>query len=201
MFHSSRNKSVDLDSELIDSSLYVMLCAICNHLCNLKIVKNTHGGELPLVIKVNLKLINNLQWVFFMFFEQFKCQQITQSVSYEQSIVLECSKRKNDISPSYIFSYFEGLALHESVRIWSFFGPYFPASGLNTVRYRESLRIQFECGKIRNRKTPNTDTLFMQCRQIYTRTLPIIFCIEFYYGKNYIIPLSQLAEAATRVVL
>ena len=187
MFHSSRNKSVDLDSELIDSSLYVMLCAICNHLCNLKIVKNTHGGELLLVIKVTL------------FNGCFSC--FLNSFSYEQSIVLECSNRKNDISPSYIFSYFERLALHESVRIWSFFSPYFPASGLNTVRYIESLRIQFECGKIRNGKTPNTDTLFMQCRQIYTRTLPMIFCIEFYYGKNCIIPLSQLAEAATRVVL
>ena len=40
----------------------------------------------------------------------------------------------------------------------SFSDPYFPAFGLNTGRYSVSLRIQSECGKIRTRKTPNTDT-------------------------------------------
>ena len=39
----------------------------------------------------------------------------------------------------------------KSVRIRSFFGPYFPA-------YSVSLRIQSECGKTRTRKTPNTNT-------------------------------------------
>ena len=42
----------------------------------------------------------------------------------------------------------------KSVRIRSFSGPYFPASGLNTER------LQSECGKIQTRKTPNTDTLY-----------------------------------------
>ena len=46
----------------------------------------------------------------------------------------------------------------KSVRIWSFSGPYFPAFRLNTKRYRVSLCIQFKCGKIRTRKTQNTDT-------------------------------------------
>ena len=46
----------------------------------------------------------------------------------------------------------------KSVRIRSFSGPYFPAFGLNTERYGVSLRIQSECGKIRTKKTPNTDT-------------------------------------------
>ena len=46
----------------------------------------------------------------------------------------------------------------KSVRIRSFSSPYFPAFGLNTERYGVSLRIQSECGKIRTRKTPNTDT-------------------------------------------
>ena len=41
----------------------------------------------------------------------------------------------------------------KSVRIWSFPGPFFPAFGII---------IQNECGKIRTRKSPNTDT-FMQC--------------------------------------
>ena len=44
------------------------------------------------------------------------------------------------------------------VRIRSFLDPYFPAFGLKTERYGVSLRIQLECGKIRTRKTPNTDT-------------------------------------------
>ena len=46
----------------------------------------------------------------------------------------------------------------KSVHIRSFSGPYFPAFGLNTERYGVSLPIQSECGKIRTRKTPNTDT-------------------------------------------
>ena len=46
----------------------------------------------------------------------------------------------------------------KGVRIWSFFGPYFPAFGLKTERYCVFLHIQSECGKIRTRKTPNTDT-------------------------------------------
>ena len=44
----------------------------------------------------------------------------------------------------------------KKVRIRSFSGPYFSAFGLNTERYRVSLRIQSECEKIWNRKTPNT---------------------------------------------
>ena len=46
----------------------------------------------------------------------------------------------------------------ESLRIKSYSGPYFPAYEINTERYGVSLRIQSECGKIRTRKTPNTDT-------------------------------------------
>ena len=35
--------------------------------------------------------------------------------------------------------------------------PHFPAFGLNAERYRVSLRIQSECGKMRTRITPNMD--------------------------------------------
>ena len=45
----------------------------------------------------------------------------------------------------------------KSVRIRSYFGPYFPAFGLNTEKYGVSLHIQFECGKICTRITPTTD--------------------------------------------
>ena len=46
----------------------------------------------------------------------------------------------------------------KSVGIRSFPGPCFPVFGLNTERYSVSLHIQSECGKIRTRKTPNTET-------------------------------------------
>ena len=54
------------------------------------------------------------------------------------------------------------FTLHESVRVWSFSGPYFPAFGLNTEKYGVSLPIQFKCGKIRTRKL-RIRTLFTQC--------------------------------------
>ena len=39
-----------------------------------------------------------------------------------------------------------------------FFGPYFPAFGLNMEIYRVNIRIQSKYGKIRTKKSPNTDT-------------------------------------------
>ena len=47
----------------------------------------------------------------------------------------------------------------KSIRIRSFSGPYFSTFGLNTDIYPVNLCIQSELGKIRTRKTPNTDTL------------------------------------------
>ena len=46
----------------------------------------------------------------------------------------------------------------KSVRIRSYSGPYFPTFGINAERYRISLRIYSECGKMQTRITPNTDT-------------------------------------------
>ena len=46
----------------------------------------------------------------------------------------------------------------KSDRIRSFSSPYFLAFGQNTLRCGVSLHTQSECGKIRTRKTPNTDT-------------------------------------------
>ena len=48
----------------------------------------------------------------------------------------------------------------KNVRIRSFSGPYFPTLELNREKYSVSLRIQPECGKIRTRKTPNTDPFY-----------------------------------------
>ena len=38
------------------------------------------------------------------------------------------------------------------VKYGIFYGPYFPIFELNMEKYSVSLRIQFECGKIRTRK-------------------------------------------------
>ena len=46
----------------------------------------------------------------------------------------------------------------KSVCVRSDSGPQFSVFGLNTERY--VLRIQYECGKIRTRITPNTDTFY-----------------------------------------
>ena len=46
----------------------------------------------------------------------------------------------------------------KSVRTRSYSGPYFPAFQLNAEIHYVNLHIQSEGGKIRTRKTPNTDT-------------------------------------------
>ena len=54
----------------------------------------------------------------------------------------------------------------------SYSGPHFPAFELNTERYSVSLRIQSECGKMRTRITPNTDTFYsVTCFRAYKKEL------------------------------
>ena len=48
----------------------------------------------------------------------------------------------------------------KSVCIRSYSGPHFPAFGLNTKRYSVFLRIQSECGKMRAKIIPDTDTFY-----------------------------------------
>ena len=48
--------------------------------------------------------------------------------------------------------------MHKKCQFRSYSGQHFPAFGLSTERYRVSLRIQSECGKMRTRKSRNTDT-------------------------------------------
>ena len=50
------------------------------------------------------------------------------------------------------------LPLREKCPYLEFSGPYFSTFGLNSERYGVSHLIQSECGKIRTRKTSNTDT-------------------------------------------
>ena len=69
--------------------------------------------------------------------------------------------------PVYTWQKFTVLAnfkfqLHyvKSVGVRSYSGAHFPAFRLNTERYGVSLRIQSECGKMRTRITPNTETFY-----------------------------------------
>ena len=56
------------------------------------------------------------------------------------------------------YYYFTKLLREKCPNTEFFSGPYFPAFGLNTERYGVFLLIQSKCGKIRTRKTLNTDT-------------------------------------------
>ena len=58
----------------------------------------------------------------------------------------------------------------QSVCIGSFSGPYFRAFGLNTERYRVSLRIQSKCEKIKTRKL-QIQTLFTQRKCFSSRDI------------------------------
>ena len=48
----------------------------------------------------------------------------------------------------------------KGVRIRNYSGSHFPTFELNTERYSVSLRTQSECGKMRTKITPNTDTFY-----------------------------------------
>ena len=91
---------------------------------------NPLTNKIPLIQKENKtnKKISKIAW---------KIKKLAFKLAIESPLLLNCMK---------------------SVNIWSSSGPYFSAYGLNTERYRVSVRIQCECGKIRTRKTPNTDT-------------------------------------------
>ena len=60
----------------------------------------------------------------------------------------------------------------KSVCIRSYSGPHFPAFGLNTKRYSVPLRIQSECGEMRTRTTPNTDTFYAVIRRDSKKIVP-----------------------------
>ena len=69
------------------SNLYETFHAIWYHLYDLKNVKNTHGGVLPLVKLqasiCNFTKSNTHPWVFFTFLKLYKLYQIAESISYE----------------------------------------------------------------------------------------------------------------------
>ena len=69
-----------------------------------------------------------------------------------------------------------GLNRHcvKIVHIGRFSDSHFPTFGLNTERFSVSLHIQSECGKIRTRKTPNTDTIHA-----------VLFFSSSYFQRNF----------------
>ena len=60
----------------------------------------------------------------------------------------------------------------KSAHIRSYSGPHFPAFGLNTERYSVFLRIHSECGKMRPRIVPNTDTFYA----VFTKNILLQVC-------------------------
>ena len=68
--------------------------------------------------------------------------------SYVRSICVLCSKENSSCNFHCV----------KSVCIRSFSDLYFSAFGLNTERYGVSHRIESKCGKIRTKKSPNTNT-------------------------------------------
>ena len=69
----------------------------------------------------------------------------------------------------------------KSVDIRSYSCPYFPTFGLNRESCSVSLRIQSQCGKIRIRITPNTDTFYAVYTFILTKAFLIIIQV---YVRN-----------------
>ena len=69
----------------------------------------------------------------------------------------ESWKSLSDLSPEKLHSSLRKKSPYSEL-LWSTFFMHFPAFGLNAERYGVSLRIQYECRKMRTRKSPNTDT-------------------------------------------
>ena len=93
-----------------------------------------------------------------------KCQSVR--VRFGKEIMADLPKDRFSESPSHCV---------KSVKIRSFFGPYFPSFGLNTERYGVSLGIHSECGKKRTRKnsvfghfSPTSVIHLLWCRYLLT---------------------------------
>ena len=86
----------------------------------------------------------------------------------------------------------------KSVHIRSFSGSYFPAFGLNTERSRVSPRIQSECGKIRTRKTLNTDSFHVV---MYTNAGSRVRVMTSWSSNDYIKAQSVLRVTLLIIVL
>ena len=93
----------------------------------------------------------------------------------------------------------------KSVRIRSYSGPHFHAFGLNMERYGVSLRIQYECGKMRTRITPNKVTFckgshYKLGQQILLQLGPTVItnCGRFVINRDSCYRSGQLLEISAQ---
>ena len=82
--------------------------------------------------------------------------------------------------------YYVSITLRQKCPYSELFWSNFFGFGMNTERYGVSLRIQPECGKMRTRVTPNTDTL----RSVFFPSLHVItfmyWTFSFYFFTLFI---------------
>ena len=90
----------------------------------------------------------------------------------------------------------------KSVGIRSFSGPYLPAFGLNTERYKVSVHIQAECWKIWTRKCLNTDSFHAVKFYLKKFSYNQLFCQnKFKFPTNYLFLRNSFKQIEiTRVI-
>ena len=83
------------------------------------------------------------------------------------SVSVRAILAKDEVGFFFFFFFFVTLMIFvryrcvKGVRIRNFSGSYFPTFGLYTERH--FVRVEFECGEVRSRKSPNT-ALFTHCK-------------------------------------
>ena len=108
--------------------------------------------------------------------------QMFSNICFFKSRFYQKSSYPEHISQSFCLKWLNISWMHccvvKSVCIRSFFGPHFPAFRANTERYGVSLRIQYKCGKIQTRKTPNTD-IFDAVQDSWKNLLQVVIFSNF----------------------
>ena len=127
--------------------------------------------------------------VHYRFPEQNKENNINKVVKWESFIA-----QKMKFSIKDFFSKCDQIRMHcvKSGHIWNFSGPGFSSFGLNTEIYRVNLFSQSKCGKMRTRKTPNTDTfhavwsylLKKLLMEDFTSLFPVLLVFEKIPGRS-----------------
>ena len=145
------------------------------------------------------RFIKNQNWVY---------MQINNHKFYKGFFFVVCSskglpnhiKSKITILVS-IFHWPASIVVHcvKNVHIWSFPGPYFPAFGLNTVRYSV---FNPNAGKIRIRKTPNMDTFHavIITRMIWTWCIASNIIFRLQYFKSLVSQLESCSEFSLNIL-
>ena len=94
----------------------------------------------------------SIMYIYTIYTDNYNSNKITGLFKQRQTT----SKQHQDLDLSDVINTHQiniGINCVKNVRIRSFSAPYFATFGRNV-----SLLVQSECGKIRTRKTPNTDT-------------------------------------------